>query len=161
MDIPFSSIDLKASTQSLELLDKDSPWSECTILGYSFSEGRQLIVHFSHLTVHLIENFMNLLKEMFKGFVLSSYLNHEFVFLSHVLMSSLEQFVMIWWKVQLAHSRISFWPLWSSFYSPTMNLEDRWTSPRPGAEQSFQADEGQRKSDSCSLWLFLFFHFGF
>lgn len=53
---------------------------------------------------------MTLLKEMFKGFVLSSYLNHEFISLSHVLMSSLEQFVMIWCEVQLAHSRISSWP---------------------------------------------------
>lgn len=65
---------------------------------------------FSHLTVQLTEKFMTLLKEMFKGFVLSSYLNHEFISLSHVLMSSLEQFVMIWWEIQLAHSRISSWP---------------------------------------------------
>lgn len=78
-------------------------------------------------------------KEMFKGFVLGSYLNHEFISLSHVLMSSLEQFVMIWWKVQLAHSRITSWPSRSRFYCPTMNLEDRWTSPLPGSEQNFQA----------------------
>lgn len=91
---------------------------------------------------------MILLKEMFKGFVLSSYLNHAFISLSHVLISSLEQFVRIWWKVQLAHSRITSWPPWSSESRGLKGITARGWAKLPGRL-------GTEKSGSRSLWLLL------